>query len=162
MRLILQDVFWVAHMPLVRIIKFQFLAQSHSCLVLWSFSSNLLYSLIVWLIASSLSSYNLHLLFCWVLSTFPFNIVGPYGDILYCYQKRFSLSPPPSLSLSQGFPFLTMSKSSCVRFYLFVAWNIHTVIFLPICFQFMVVLSIIVLSVLFLVAVISLSVLFFM
>ena len=34
--------------------------------------ANLLHSLIIWLIISSLSSYNLHLLFCCVLSILPF------------------------------------------------------------------------------------------
>ena len=34
--------------------------------------------------------------------------------------------------LFQGFLFLDISRSSCVRFRLFIAWNIHTVVFLPI------------------------------
>ena len=38
------------------------------CLVLYTFCANLLHSLIIWLIISSLSSYNLHSLFCCVLS----------------------------------------------------------------------------------------------
>ena len=40
---------------------------AQSCLVLYSFCANLLHSLI-WLIVSSLSPHNLHLLFCRVLS----------------------------------------------------------------------------------------------
>ena len=40
---------------------------TQSCLVLYSFCTNLLYSLIMWLIVSSLSPHNLHLLFCFVL-----------------------------------------------------------------------------------------------
>ena len=39
-----------------------------SCLVLYSRCSNLLHSLIIWLMVPSLSSHSLHLLFCWVLS----------------------------------------------------------------------------------------------
>ena len=39
-----------------------------SCLVLYSFCSNLLHLVIMWLIVSSLSPHNLHLLFCYVLS----------------------------------------------------------------------------------------------
>ena len=39
-----------------------------SCLVLYSFCPNLLYSLIMWLMVSSLSPHTLHLLFCCVLS----------------------------------------------------------------------------------------------
>ena len=45
-----------------------FLAQS--CLVLYSFCVNLLHSLIIWLIVSSLLTHNLYWLFCCVLSIF--------------------------------------------------------------------------------------------
>ena len=41
---------------------------SQSCLVLYSFCANLLHSLIMWLMVSSLSPHSLHLLFCCVLS----------------------------------------------------------------------------------------------
>ena len=41
---------------------------THSYLVLYSFNANLLHSLIMWLMVSSLSPHNLHLLFCCVLS----------------------------------------------------------------------------------------------
>ena len=41
---------------------------THSCLVSNSFCANLLHSLIMWLMVSSLSPYNLHLKFCCVLS----------------------------------------------------------------------------------------------
>ena len=41
---------------------------TQSCLVLYSFYANLLHSLFMWLIVSSLSSHYLHLLFCCVLS----------------------------------------------------------------------------------------------
>ena len=41
---------------------------TQSCLVLYSFCANLLHSLIMWLIVSSLSPHSRHLLFCWVLS----------------------------------------------------------------------------------------------
>ena len=40
---------------------------TQSCLVLYSFCANLLHSLIMWLMVSSLSPHSLHLLFCWVL-----------------------------------------------------------------------------------------------
>ena len=43
---------------------------TQSCLVFYSFCANLLHSLIIWLIFSSLSPHNLHLLFCCVLSLF--------------------------------------------------------------------------------------------
>ena len=59
----------------VRMVKFKFLAHfavdylaNQSCLVLYSFFVNLLYSLIMWLIVSSLSPDSQHFLFCWVLS----------------------------------------------------------------------------------------------
>ena len=41
---------------------------TQSCLALYSFCANLLHSLIMWLMASSLSAHSLHLLFCCVLS----------------------------------------------------------------------------------------------
>ena len=41
---------------------------TQACLILYSFCSNLLHSLIMWLMVSSLSPHNLHLLFCCVLS----------------------------------------------------------------------------------------------
>ena len=41
---------------------------TQSCLVLYSFCANLLHSLFMWLIVSSLSPHSLHLVFCWVLS----------------------------------------------------------------------------------------------
>ena len=69
------DKFWVAHIPRVRMVKFKLLAQFpwitfpiQSCLVLYSLCANLLHSLIMWLIVSSLSPHNLHQLFYCVLS----------------------------------------------------------------------------------------------
>ena len=41
---------------------------TQSCLALYSLCANLLHSLIIWLMVSSLSPHSLHLLFCWVLS----------------------------------------------------------------------------------------------
>ena len=41
---------------------------TQSCLALYSFCANLLHSLIMWLMVSSLSPHSLHLLFCCVLS----------------------------------------------------------------------------------------------
>ena len=41
---------------------------TQSCLVLHSFCANLLHSLIIWLMVSSLSPHSLHLLFCCILS----------------------------------------------------------------------------------------------
>ena len=68
--------YWVVHLPFVRMVKLQLLIEfpvDHVAhLVVPSlilFYANLLHSLIMWLIVSSLSPYN-HLLFCWVLSIF--------------------------------------------------------------------------------------------
>ena len=41
---------------------------TQSCLALYSFCANLLHSLIMWLVVSSLSPHSLHLLFCCILS----------------------------------------------------------------------------------------------
>ena len=43
---------------------------TQSCLVLYSFRANLQHSLIMWLIVSSISPHNLHLLFCCISSIF--------------------------------------------------------------------------------------------
>ena len=73
--LIFQDGFLVVHIPFICMVKFKLLAQlpvdcffTLSCLVLYSLCMNLLHSLNMWLIVSSLSSHNLHLLFCCFLS----------------------------------------------------------------------------------------------
>ena len=57
----------VVHIPFVRMVKSKFLAQpewitfpTQLCLVLYSFCANLLHSLIMWLMVSSLLPYNLH------------------------------------------------------------------------------------------------------
>ena len=69
----ISDRFWVVHMPFVRMVKLQLLAQlpvdhlaTQSSLVLYYFCGNLLLCLIMWLMVSSLSPHNLHLLFCCV------------------------------------------------------------------------------------------------
>ena len=74
MHRILQNRFLVAHIPFVRWSIFSFLHDSQwitlptqSCLVLYCFCPNLL-QLLTWLIVSSLSPHNLHMLFCCVLS----------------------------------------------------------------------------------------------
>ena len=77
MYVILQDRCWVVQIPFVRMVKFQFLAQfpvdhlTHPVLFsLILFGANLLHSLIMWLIISSLSPHNLHRLFCCVVGLF--------------------------------------------------------------------------------------------
>ena len=71
---------------------------TQSTLVLYSFCANLLHSLIMWLIVSSLSTHNLHLLFCWVLSILALIIIiiiiylKPYDCVKYlktCACKTF-------------------------------------------------------------------------
>ena len=53
---------------------------TQSCLALYSFCANLLRSLIMWLMVSSLSPHSLHLLFCCA-----FDMIGSYGAVLYCH-----------------------------------------------------------------------------
>ena len=45
-----------------------------SCLALYSLCDNLLHSLIIWLMVSSLSPHSLYLLFCWVLRVFHISL----------------------------------------------------------------------------------------
>ena len=77
--LILQDRFYVVHIPPIRMVKFDFfsqlpvdnLSQPFMCR-LYFFCANFLHSRIILLIVSSLSPHNLHLLFCGVLSVSAF------------------------------------------------------------------------------------------
>ena len=126
-RLILQDRCWIVHIWS----NLNFLHNSlwiafptQSCPVLYSFWANLQYLLIMWLIIWSLSSHNLHLLFCCVIS-----ILLWHSCSLWCY---FVLLWEEIQFLSKSFLFLAMFKSSRVSFRLFAAWNIHTVV----CFCF--------------------------
>ena len=78
---------------------------TQSCLVLYSFSANLLHSLIMWLIVSSLSPHSLHLLFCWFLSILALIILVLLA--LFCAAiRRDSVSLLRLLFLSQGPGFL--------------------------------------------------------
>ena len=115
---------------------------TQSCLVLYSFCASLLHSLIMWLMVSPLSPHNLHWLFCCVLYIYScYDMIDPCFMLLSVFLFRF--------------PFL--SHFSCVRFLLFVAWNVRTVVFLPIfVFKYFFVLLILVLPVLVLGSVISL------
>ena len=63
---------------------------TQSCLVLHYLNINLLHSFIMWQIILSLSPHSLRLLFCCILSILLWH--SSYGDILCCYQKRFSFS----------------------------------------------------------------------
>ena len=58
---------------------------TQSCLALYSFYANLLHSLIMWLIVSSLSPHSLHLLFFLRLIYSCFDMIGFYGVVLCCY-----------------------------------------------------------------------------
>ena len=64
---------WIYHLFVWSHLNFLHISQwitlpTQSCLVLYSFCANLLHSLIMWLMVSSLSPHSLHLLFCCVLS----------------------------------------------------------------------------------------------
>ena len=94
------------HIPFVGIVKFKFLAHfpedylaTQSWLALYSFCANLLHSLIMWLIVSSLSPQSLHLLFCCVLSILA--LIWLVLMALFCAAIRRD-----SVSLLK-FPFLT-------------------------------------------------------
>ena len=71
---------------------------TQSCLVLYSFCANLLHSLIMWLMVSSLSPHSLHLLFCCVLSILA--LIWLVLTVLFCAAIRRD-----SVSLLK-FPFL--------------------------------------------------------
>ena len=99
-RLILLDRFRIVQKLPVRMVKLKFSSTipsrspppSQLCLVLYSFPANLLYSLIMWLIVSSLSPQNPRFLFWCVLSIFYFDNIGLYGVVLCCFKKRFYFS----------------------------------------------------------------------
>ena len=55
---------------------------TQSCLVLYTFCANLLHSLIMWLLVSSISPHNLHLLFCCVLSILA--LISLFLMALFC------------------------------------------------------------------------------
>ena len=59
---------------------------TQSCLVLYSFCSNLLHSLIMWLMVSSLSPHSLHLLFCCILSILT--LIWSVLEALFCTAIR--------------------------------------------------------------------------
>ena len=125
-----------------------------SYLVLYTFYAYFQLSLNTWLIVSYLSLHKLRLLFCCVQSIFDLHS--------WCLWRCFVLLFEKIQFLSQGFPFLAVSLSSRMRFRQFVAWNIHTVVFIIIIISnFFFILLILMLFVLFLVAVISISLLFF-
>ena len=70
---------------------------TQSCIFLHSFCANLLHSLIMWLMVSSLSPHNQHLLFCCSVYS-CFDMIGSYSIVLSCHQERFSFSLKASLS----------------------------------------------------------------
>ena len=121
---------------------------THSCLALYSFYVNLLHSRIMWLMVSSLSPQSLHLLFCCVLSILA--LIWLVLMALFCAAIKRDY-----VSLLK-FPFLSYVRVlSCEM--LFISrlkrpWSCFPSHF---CFVVFVILLSIVLSVLFLMAVIS-------
>ena len=148
--------FWFMYIPLIRMVKFQFLAQflraclSHpvvSCLILLFC---LVYALAYYgIVFSSLSPHNQHL----CLNYFRSNIVGLYGVVLCYYQKRFTFSLEVFLSLIC--PWLLAWDFTCLSL-----WIAEQTFFFS--FQFLLVVVLLLIFVLFPVAVISLSLLLFM
>ena len=94
------------HIPFVGMVKFKFLAHFPVDYLadpvvssLYSFCANLLHSLIMWLMVSSLSLHSLHLLFCCVLSILA--LIWLFLMALFCTAIRRD-----SVSLFK-FPFLS-------------------------------------------------------
>ena len=89
--------------------------RTQSCLVSYSFYTNLLHLLFIWLVVSSLSPHNLHLLFCCILSLTLLVLLA-----LFCAAIR-----------RDSVCFLAMFGTSRMRFRQYVVWNIDTVVFFP-------------------------------
>ena len=121
---------------------------NQSCLALYSFCANLLHSLIMWLMVSSLSPHSLHLLFCYVLSIIA--LIWLVLIALFCAAIR-----KDSVSFLK-FPFLShVQVLSCEMLFISrskLPWSCFSFHF---CFLVFVILLSIVSSVLFLMAVIS-------
>ena len=150
--LILQNRCWVVHISFVWT-NVNFLHNSQwiilptqSCLVLHSFDTNLLPSLMS-LIVSFLLPQNLLLLFCCVIY-FCFDMIGSYRVVLCFSYGRFNFSLKVSLSLICPcfLMFAYKSFKTSVDFFFFFRFS----------YLVIVVLLVLVLSVLFLAAVISL------
>ena len=89
---------------------------TQSCLVLCFFFANLLLSFFMWLIFSSLSPHNLHLLFCCVLSILA--LIGLVLMALFCAaitRDWVSLLRFPFFSLVHVFSCCEMSLVSCLK-----------------------------------------------
>ena len=116
-RFILQDGTWFVQKPLARIVKYKLLAQfqvDHP-------SHPYMFSLILFQCHFALFVYIYH----HITNTY-------YFVVSYLFLLWLSLELPSEeiQLLSKSFFYLTMSKSFRMRLSLFVAWNIHTVVFL--------------------------------
>ena len=121
---------------------------TQSCLALYSFCANLLHSLIMWLMVSSLSPHSLHLLFCCVLSILAF--IWLVLMVLSC-----AAIWRDSVSLLR-FPFLSQVHVFCCKMLVIRRLKRPESCFSShFCFLVVVILSSIVLTVSFLMAVIS-------
>ena len=128
---------------------------TQSCLVLYSFCANLLHSIIMWLMVSSLSPHSLHLQFCCVLSILA--LIGLVLTPLFCAAIRRD-----SVSLLK-FPFLShVQVLSCEVLFISRLKTPIELFSFPFSFLVIVILLSIVLSVSFLVAVMSLPLCFCM
>ena len=106
MRLIFQDRFWFVHIPFIRMVQLQFLALfpvdhvAHP--VLYSFCANLLHTLIMWLIVSSLSPYAY---ICYFVASYLF-LLWYNWSLWSCFVQLFE----EIQFFSLGFSFFDMSK----------------------------------------------------
>ena len=119
--LFLEDEFWLMHIP------FQFLAQFPVVRLPYSVISYLilflsLFTAFAFYVITRFASISIWPTLSMNASIFALR--SPYYVVLCFYMKRFSFS----LQVSLSYPCLC----SRVRFRRFVAWNIHTVIFLQI------------------------------
>ena len=115
---------------------------THSCLVLYSFCTSFLHSLIIWLTVPSLSPHSLHLRFFSVLSIFAMTKLVLMAFIILCCLKRFNFSFQVIISSVQitswGISLVCRLKYpySCSFFILFSWFYCFTLCLLIISFNF--------------------------
>ena len=120
---------------------------TQSCLVLYYFCANLLHSLIMWLMVSSLSPHRQHLLFCCVLSILA--LIWLVLTVLVCAAIRRD-----SVSIL-NFPFLSQVQVFSCEMFISRLERPYSWFSSHFCFLVIVIVLSIVLSVSFLMAVIS-------
>ena len=114
--------FWIYHLYICSNFNYLYNSQLITstirfCLVLYSFCTNLLHTLIMYLVVSSLSPYNQHLLFF-----FFCGLIYNYIDMVTSYGAFFCLVIRKDSVFLIKFPFLLATSTfSRVRFHLLLA-----------------------------------------